>query len=470
MKSYLRYLSHPSIFRRILAGELIALLLLLLVQISYSYREFILDQGELVSNELSETTEAFARILSVSQLSDINIRQQAQHIAAIRISMSNGDLQASDFLYRVWHKDGHLLAQSAHSDVLELPTQLDKIFLLNLKGENWRAMAKKRDNEGLVVLVAQPLRFYHDIAFDMMGKALWLAVLLLLFFSILIAWSSHRGLAPLLQMSRMVAERDPGDLSALHIKSHYLELMPLLEAINSLLSRLDHAIQSEHAFFSDAAHELRTPLAAMNAQAYVLTHARDEEEKTAALRQFEQGIERANQLLRQLLTLSRLEGLLPQVSVVIICDIAVTVRDSLSRLATRAEQRGIELALEGSESALVAMDRQHAASILDNLLENALRHTPDKGSVNVSINHIERQASMWVVLSVSDSGVGVAEHERVRIFDRFYRVPGTVGMGSGLGLAIVSKLLALHGGYISVGEADCGGALFVFGLPLLSKS
>ena len=221
-------------------------------------------------------------------------------------------------------------------------------------------------------------------------------------------------------------------------------MLPLFISLNDLLSRLKKALSNERGFTSDAAHELRTPLAGIKAQAQVALRASSETEKDTALRHMIIGIDNATHLVRQMLMLARLD---PDIT-----DREFTPQD-LSRILTEvaadvasiAVEKGVKLEVREVQGKMLIKGRAEALSVLiRNLLDNAVRYTPAGGWVKAGIS----RSPDGLVLKVSDSGPGIAEQDKDRIFDRFYRGLGTGQTGSGLGLSIVQRVVDLHGAKI----------------------
>lgn len=242
-----------------------------------------------------------------------------------------------------------------------------------------------------------------------------------------------QGLRPLRQLARRTALRPHHDLSPLQEPTGYAELAPLVEAFNALLERARQQHEREQAFVQDAAHELKTPLAVVAAQAHVLATAPNDENRSTALRALEQGVQRASHQVSQLLTLAALDHATPQALQRV--DLVETVRDVLIELEPLARRRGTELTLEAPDQLMDRVDVDALRSVLVNLVRNAIQHGAEAGAVEVSLERDQDRLS----LRVRDDGLGIPVAERERVFDRFYRAASTPSTGSGLGLAIVVR-------------------------------
>jgi len=285
------------------------------------------------------------------------------------------------------------------------------------------------------------------IAFPFVLLPLWIAV--------------RRGLSPLRVFAAQVAARDPNDFSPLEPQLRYAELQPLSIAFNDLLAKTRHGIARERAFVQDAAHELRTPLAVVAAQAHVLANAVDDGQRRQAQSALEQSVTRASHLVRQLLTLAALES--GATRAVQGTDLVQTTREILIVAMAAARAKNIDIALESTDRLEANLDTVAFHSVLENLLANAIAYSPEGARVVVGL---EREGE-WLRLRVADNGPGIAAEELPHIFDRFYRGRAVTVRGSGLGLAIVRQAVNNMGGAIeALPGLDGRGTAFEVRWPL----
>jgi two-component system OmpR family sensor kinase len=306
-----------------------------------------------------------------------------------------------------------------------------------------------------VVQVGQPLKVREEMAFH---AALWtllpLGVLLPLL--ALLVWSIvQRGMAPLSRLAGAVTARTPAALDPVEEKGVPTETLPLVRSLNDLLARLRAAMAAQRAFVADAAHELRTPLAALKLHLQLAERAPDPEARAAALAELAAGLERSTHLVQQLLTLARLDpGAAGPPAARARIPLAGMVRQTVADHAVLAEAKGIDLgATQVDDAAVVEGEAAPVRTLLANLVDNALRYTPSGGRVDVSAG-VEGAVPY---LEVADTGPGIPEAERARVFDRFYRVPGAAEGGSGLGLSIVKATAERHGARVVLGDTPGGG-------------
>jgi two-component system sensor histidine kinase TctE len=239
------------------------------------------------------------------------------------------------------------------------------------------------------------------------------------------------------------------------------EFQPLVHALNDHMERVQNQMAAQRRFVSNAAHQLRTPLALMSTQAGVAARETDDARREEALQALRSSIRHVSRLASQLLTLSRAEpgSRRPRSETI---DLAAAARDIVAAHAEQALQRNIDLGLEVSEPVPVEGDGTMLREMLVNLVDNAIRYTRPDGRVTVSVG---RRGDI-AVLDVEDNGPGIPAAEREQVFERFYRVLGTEGEGSGLGLAIVREVVDGAGGEVNLAEADGGGLVISVRLPI----
>jgi two-component system OmpR family sensor kinase len=267
-------------------------------------------------------------------------------------------------------------------------------------------------------------------------------------------WIVGRVLAPISALAGTITKREHA-LEPIAADGLPVEVALTVRALNDLIARLKDVLARQQEFMADAAHELRTPLTAISLQAQLLERAGSPAESADALAELKRGIARSTHLVERLLTLARLDVANEQEATRAV-DLGALLDASLVNARLRAQDRDIVLAARSEPAVQIDGIESQLQSLIDNLLDNALRYTPRGGRVRVELTTRRHGA----VLSVADSGPGVPDGDRARIFDRFYRAPGTSVQGSGLGLAIVKRVADLHGATIEVGRSDLGGACF----------
>jgi len=268
-------------------------------------------------------------------------------------------------------------------------------------------------------------------------------------------WSVYRGVAPLRRLGHTLAGRQPQSLHPVRLDDAPSEMAPMLDALNGLLARIDTLMASERQFTADAAHELRTPIAAIRAQAQVALGEADEGRRHHALHATLLGCDRAAHLIEQLLTLSRLEaGSAPAMTAL---DLSALARSVVADMAPQALQKQQTIEFDAADACQVRGDATLLAVLVRNLVDNAVRYCPPQSTVKVAV--ARRQGH--VLLTVEDSGPGLGEADLQRLGERFFRVLGSGQAGSGLGWSIVRRIATAHGAAVSVSRSPTLGGLGV---------
>lgn len=364
---------------------------------------------------------------------------------------------ADALIVQIWDRNGVQLFLSQPRRELPQRAQLGFTTVATDSGE-WRVFSALA--EGQVVQIAQPMSARRELAASMALRTI-VPLLAALPFLALIAWITiARGLSPLDRVADAVARRSPTVLEPLSETGLPSEVRPLVHALNGLLERLDHALIAQRSFIADAAHELRTPLTAVHLQAQLAERATTDAERSAALSELKGGLERATRLSEQLLALAREEpGVSDRAPVAV--DLGATSRAVVADLAPLAAAKRIDLGLSETPKVEVFGDADALATLVLNLVDNAVRYTPDGGRVDVVVAS-EGDAP---TLAVRDSGPGISLQDRERVFDRFYRGAaaraGGAAHGSGLGLAIVKRIAERHGATVELGPGLDGEGLGV---------
>jgi len=403
------------------------------------------EVGEMLDYELRQI--AYSMQYSSSFMPD--------QIDKVGDSDSSGD--DNDFVVQVWNKNGTLLYSSRPSAKLPQATAQGFSTLKNIN-EQWRVFSLISGNR--VIQAAQPEDARWETAAGIALRMLApLAVLVPAL--VLLAWIAVRkSLAPLVHVTAQVEQRDASAMFPLDIHNVPEEIRPLLMALNRLLNRLDESIASQRRFVADAAHELRTPLTALSLQAQLVEQALDSQERNEAARNLKQGIARASHLVSQLLTLARQE---PDAQRLLVhLNLAALVRQVVGEFAPLADFKKIDLGVSANQTLFVNGDEEALKILVGNLVDNAIRYTPEGGKVDVILSN----DSSGVILSVEDTGPGIPVEDRERVFERFYRIAGNEVQGSGLGLAIVKQIVQRHGALVEIETGQNGaGSIFTIKFP-----
>jgi two-component system OmpR family sensor kinase len=330
-------------------------------------------------------------------------------------------------------------APAADSDVLALPASLaDGMQTVTLEHATWRLFVRTLD-AGSRIMVGQQTATRDEIARDSALRTLMPFVILIPVLLLLVGNLIREMFKPLKHLAAELDARTEQDLCAVSDKPLPSEIRPFVVAINRLLSRVGQSVAAQRRFVADAAHELRSPLTALSLQAERLEQADMSGEAGQRLAALRSGLQRTRLLLDQLLALARAQE--PADGPPARVAVRQVLREVMEDLMPLAQAKRIDLGIVGSGDAMVAAQEVDLKTLIKNLVENAIRYTPPEGRVDLTIEVARQQ----VVLQIEDTGPGIAEHERARVFDPFYRILGNDAEGSGLGLSIVRTIAARIG-------------------------
>lgn len=358
-----------------------------------------------------------------------------------------------DFLVQIWGPDG---AQIFRSTEMALPERAVLGFSeMAVNGVPYRVYSLQTPEQ--TIQIAQDLDARQQRARLLALRAVLPVALLAPLLMMAVWWLISRSLAPVERMRRQVAARAADDLSPLPDTGLPEEVLPLVQELNLLFGRVRVAFAAQQHFVADAAHELRSPLTALKLQAQALRRTQDEAGRQAAVARLNDGIERAIQLVGQLLALAREEGERGAAAQWQRIDLRDLARQAVADVLAQAQARQVDVGLVTAEAVWVRGQPQPLRVLLRNLLDNAVKYSPEGGQVDLSLA-VDDGAPCLVV---EDSGPGIAAGERERVFDRFYRTTTAGAAGSGLGLAIVRAIAIRHGARVSLDRSQRLGGLKV---------
>ena len=366
-----------------------------------------------------------------------------------------------DLIIQIWTASGTQLYKSASGRLLPDPVLLG--FSDVKSGDtSYRVYAMATPFQ--VTQVAQDTRVRsataRALALRSVGPIVAAAPLLML----VVWWVVSLSLRPVARTRAQLAARQPDDLSPVSDAGLPDEIRPLVQELNLLLARVRQAFTLQQQFVGDAAHELRTPLAALALQLQGLRRAGDDPAaRELAIGRLSEGVTRATRLIEQLLSMARYDAGSPPPTLAP-TDLVQAVREAVAQVLPAANARRIEMMLDGPDQAMVAGQSEALVLLARNLLDNAVKYSPEGGQVRIGI---EPAPGGMIVLVVDDTGPGIRPSERERVFDRFYRTDPGMAQGSGLGLSLVRTLARRHGAEVELSDAPGGGlrAAVAFHVP-----
>lgn len=452
----LRRWLQPTLTRRVVVALLIAFSLVWAVLVAFQYGQIILgDRDEGPRNLVGFATSVLRHVDRPDQARAIAAAMEAQVNELHRAAKAPGSLllQLQDrATQRVLFSStdaGPALLTGEPGQAVVQPVGGKAYRVVSGATPRWtlRVGVPEYDTSWMLIRLGGELTSYLLIAFPCVLLPIWLAV--------------SRGLRPLRQFSQHIARRNAEHLAPLAIEPKHAELKPLAQALDALLDALRAKVAREHAFVQDAAHELRTPMAVISAQAHVLALATDAHERREAEQRLDHAIARASHLVQQLLRLAQADRT-PGGEASVEIDVAQLVRQELAQWAPAAMAHRLDLWLDAPDTLHWHVSPAALQTLLHNLLDNALRYVPTDRQLAIDLSATADE----LTLQVADDGPGIAEAERELVFERFYRVAGHDAPGSGLGLAIVRQTAAALGGSVTLGPGLGGrGCRFTVTLP-----
>jgi two-component system sensor histidine kinase QseC len=352
---------------------------------------------------------------------------------------------------------GQLITRSPNAGTTPMSTVTNGLATVRMpSGEYWRVIGVNVPSRSVQAFVGEHVESRQAILRALLRNVLWPLAIALPLLAAAIWWSVYKGLAPLRELSHILGQRRPQALDPVVLKDMPKEMRPLVSALNQLLLRIGDMVIAERRFTADAAHELRTPIAAIRAQAQVAMGAgNDAAQRMHALQSTLAGCDRATRLVEQLLMLARLEEQVAKSTMRV--NLTSVVRRVAADIAPVALQRAQTLELEADDQCAVVADEALLGVQVRNLIDNALRYSPSGARVLVTLRNIDSGC----VLCVQDSGPGMEPAAIQRLGERFFRVLGSDQPGSGLGWSIVKRLADVFGATVQIDRSQTLGGLSV---------
>ncbi|OEZ56929.1 ATP-binding protein [Duganella sp. HH105] len=442
-----------SLFRRLLGGFLAVIMPVWLAVVGMAiYENTVLQARHTAAENRGWTRQILLNLRSVAH-DPAEVARVATQVEALRADMLREvDYWPKPVMLQVW-----LHGRRVYRSALELPGGRPLPAPGDpAPGADWSTATATDAASGVVVRRDA----MHDTSWLLTssGAAYYLTPLLYsLPFLVLPAWIMvRRGLRPVKAMVADIERRSGSDLQPLP-PSGYRELAPLAASVNGLMQRLTQRLERDREFLSDAAHELKTPLAVIRANAHLLLNHRHHPDRLEDADQgLRQGVARATHTVHQLLALERARSDAANGEARPI-DLSQLLRERLAHAAPLAIQRAVEIELEADAPCVMPLHRESIVAMLDNLIDNAIKYSPDGGRIAVALEDADGGHRLEIV----DQGPGIAPELRGKVFERFYRIPGQEQAGSGLGLAIAERAAARNGARIALEDGRAGRGLRV---------
>jgi two-component system sensor histidine kinase QseC len=448
----------PTLARRLMLAQFVLLTLLWSLLMAFAMVDGADSAGTL--NQVM----IYDAVLSIAEnLADSPGPQQQSLLAierAVRADFEAGLVPELAPHLQVW-QGGRLVHRTRDPLPVLRGSGREGLESMEINGVRWRMRTRTSPRSDTRIEMAAPIEPWNFfLTLNSRGYYL-LPLMISLPFLLLPAWLSIRlALRPWSRVAQEVAARGPRDLTPLVYKPAHVELAAIVDSVNALLVRVNQSAQRERSFIADAAHELRTPLAAMRVNVEALQARAGEPRQLQLLAGILNSGDRATRLVAQLLALMHNDASGQGARHPLALD--TLLQERLAALSGLATQHGVELELKALHDVRILGQRDNLISLVDNLVDNAIKYSPPGGIVTVALT----TADGCAVLEVSDQGPGIAPALRQRVFDRFFRDPRQSQGGSGLGLSIARAAAQRHGGAISLADAAGGGLLARVQLPL----
>jgi two-component system, OmpR family, sensor kinase len=436
-----------SLKRRLLLGLLAVVALVWLATAAYSYFD--------ATHEINELLDAH-----LAQSASLIVAQVGHDLEEIDLEHApKTDKRARRVAFQIWERGTILRLHSSDAPSAPFSRRQEGYSSATFGGKSWRVFSTWDAKRRFLVQIAERDEARREIAAGIATNLLFPLLFALPVLALFVWLSIGRAVLPLTRLGQETERRQAGDLRPFAPEGAPREVVPLVRSLNALFGRVGRLIENERRFTADAAHELRTPLAAVKTQAQVARGAFDDRARQHALDGVIEGCDRATRLVDQLLTLARLEPDPAQAAKHL--ELVDLAREVIAELAPLALAKDVEIELRGPGPAPVKGHRELLSVLLRNLVDNAVRYSPHGSSVNVDVVSGDQGAT----LSVMDEGPGVTPDERARLGQRFYRVLGTGQSGSGLGLSIVRRIAEMHSARLRFEEGDGKGLRVVVEFP-----
>jgi two-component system sensor histidine kinase QseC len=418
----------PSLKRRLLLLALGATALVWLVTVLFTWLDARHEIREVLDAHLAQS----ASLLLVQLSHDLD-EIETEHAPLLH-------KDARKVAFQIWEEGVRLGLHSVNAPQEPLGTRDQGFSERTVEGSRWRVFTSWDASGEYLIHVGERMELREELAAEMAQGLLLPLLVALPVLGILLWIAVGRGLRPLASLTDEVAQRDPDNLAPLDAARTPRDVLPLVEQLNRLFARIAQSFERERRFTADAAHELRTPVAAIKAQAQVAQLASGLPARDHALDQVVAGAERASRLVEQLLTLARLDAI--DRNALEPCGLRALAAQAVAEAAPAALSHGVCLELVASGDVPDVQVRCIPALVevlIRNLIDNAVRHGGG-GAVRVEV----ADPTGCAVVSVTDEGPGIPEHERSKVLERFYRLPEAGEGGSGLGLSIVQRIAQIH--------------------------
>lgn len=351
--------------------------------------------------------------------------------------------------FQIWDNVGNLLVKSYNAPIEPMSAENNGFNYLDIDNFSWRTFSMFSRNGQYRCITAERIDVRNDLIDKISHDLFYLFIILVPALALLIYLSIDHGLKPLQRLASQIDNRSGDNLDFISNDYKFSEIVTIKNALNHLLHRLKETLAREKRITSDAAHELRTPLAAIRLHTELAKTAKNQQQKNESLDQIIHSVDRTTHLVEQLLALARLE---PELLTKDFTKINLTelIVEECALISPLAIEKNIDMSFDGVKVNTIRGNDPSLRLLIRNLLSNAISYTPAAGNIVISLTQTDQR----VVLAVEDSGPGISEGDRERVMERFYRAENHQTMGCGIGLSIVDRVVQMHQGTLQLLQAD----------------
>jgi len=372
--------------------------------------------------------------------------QQTQH----------GHIYETKLAFQIWDNEGNLVVKSYNAPLEPMAIKNTGFNNIILDNFNWRTFSLLSSNQQYHCITAERIDVRNDLIIKISNDLFYMFIILVPALTLIIYLSIYQGLRPLQRLASQINRRSGNNLELISNDYKYTEIVTIKNALNQLLHRLKETLAREKRITSDAAHELRTPLAAIRLHTELAKNANTQQEKNESLDQVIQGVDRTTHLVDQLLTLARLEPEL-LVNDFTEVDLSTLIIEECALLSPLAIDKKIDISFDESQIHHINGHEPSLRLLIRNLLTNAISYTPTGGKINIKLC----RQNQHTILTIEDNGPGISEKDLKHVTERFYRAENHSAPGCGIGLSIVDRVVQMHQGTLQLCQADSGHGLKV---------
>ena len=433
----------------------------------FGYKDVVYETQELFDAQLSRSARIILSLTqsqnNISSFSNIQEYLDESGLAIMYINFEehddeqqtdDGHIYETKLAFQIWDDEGNLLVKSYNAPLEPMSKEKNGYENVVLDDYKWRTFSLPSNNQQYRCITAERIDVRDDLIIKISNDLFYMSIILIPALSLILYLTIDRGLKPLQYLASQINRRSEKNLDLIATDYKYSEIVTIKNALNQLLDRLKETLAREKRITSDAAHELRTPLAAIRLHTELAKNAKNAEQKNESLDQVIQGVDRTTHLVEQLLALARLEPKLLAKDFTEV-DFTQLIIEECALLSPLAINKDIDMSFNETQSISIDGNEASLRLLIRNLLMNAISYTPSGGAVTINLSVKNNKT----ILVVEDNGPGILEEDRERVMERFYRAENHKETGCGIGLSIVDRVVQMHQGNLQLAHADSGQGL-----------